>query len=384
MPGIYIHIPFCLQKCNYCNFYSEIGPREKYTNYLEALKIEINKYQTDEFWANAVFNTIYLGGGTPSILSIQQIEKLLSGLNNGFHFVDSPEITLEVNPETVDYEKLIHLKEAGINRLNIGIQSFHEAELKLLNRIHSAQQGLKIIKDAQKAGFENLGIDLIFGIPGQTLKMWQTNLKHAISLEIQHLSTYGLTYEPGTPLSRLAEEGKIALCPETLERDMYWETIDYLSAAGFEHYEISNFARPGFRSQHNQIYWRDEPYLGLGASAHSFQPSQRWWNVNSLAIYQKKLLQGEPPVQSRETLTEEQQILEFIMLGLRRKEGIDLSGFEQKFAINFLSHFENVLEKLNFYQNNSNANKWLVLENGYLRLTRAGFMIYDEICGQFV
>jgi oxygen-independent coproporphyrinogen-3 oxidase len=386
MPGIYLHLPFCLQKCNYCDFYSIVATPLQISGYCEALLREIQIRAAQPAWQRLLYETIYLGGGTPSLLTPAQVEQLLKTLRQAFQFAPEPEITLEVNPETVDQGKLTAFQASGVNRVNIGIQSFHPRELQRLERIHSAVQARKSLIAARDAGFQNIGLDLIFAIPNQTLAGWQENLTQALDFSPQHLATYSLTFEPGTPLTRALTAGQVHRCPEARERKLYLATIARLTGAGYEHYEISNFARPGYRSRHNQIYWREEPYLGLGAAAHSFSPPQRTWNVASVTEYQQTLSAGQLPPAASEILNREQQMLEWIMLGLRRKEGLNLKKFEGKFQVPFQIHYCRVLEKLTSPAATSTSRAtlpWFEWTSDAFRLTPAGWLVYDQICREF-
>ncbi|MCI0512900.1 radical SAM family heme chaperone HemW [candidate division KSB1 bacterium] len=387
MPGIYLHLPFCLQKCNYCDFYSITATPLEIAGYHEALLREIQLQAVQPRWQKLLYTTIYLGGGTPSLLTPAQVEQLLKALRQTFQFAARPEITLEVNPETVDQAKLSAFHASGVNRVNIGIQSFQPRELSRLNRIHRAVQARKSLVAAGVAGFQNIGLDLIFAIPGQTLADWQENLTQALDYSPQHLATYSLTFEPGTPLTRALNAGQVRRCPESRERKLYLATIARLTGAGYEHYEISNFARPGYRSRHNQIYWREEPYLGLGAAAHSFSPPQRTWNVASVAAYQLALSTGRLPQAASEILSRDQQMLEWIMLGLRRKEGLDLKAFESKFQTPFQIQYRHVLEKLTSPDRARTPRStlpWFEWTSDAFRLTSAGWLVYDQICREFV
>jgi oxygen-independent coproporphyrinogen-3 oxidase len=386
MPGIYIHIPFCLQKCSYCDFYSVKSTDATIQRYLLDLKREILLYQEESKWRELKFQTIYFGGGTPSILESGQIFEIIQLIKNIFQIESNAEITLEMNPETVNPEKLRDFFQIGINRLNLGIQSFDMTELRILNRIHSVSKAIESIELARIAGFTNLGLDFIFGIPGQSLADWLKNLKHAVSFRPEHLSIYGLTIEPRTLLAKKVAGGELIPCPEELERQMFLETIHFLRENGFEHYEISNYARPGFRSQHNQIYWREEPYLGFGASAHSFNPPVRYWNVANLNDYHEFLTQNQFPRKEVEILTPEQQKIEWIFLGLRRREGLDFMVFNQRFNCDFFIEYRGALKQLgiNYFTGQKIESEYLVIENEYIKLTETGFLVYNEICVKFV
>jgi oxygen-independent coproporphyrinogen-3 oxidase len=386
MPGIYIHIPFCLQKCSYCDFYSVKSTDATIQRYLLDLKKEILLYQEESEWRELKFQTIYFGGGTPSILESGQIFEIIQLIKKNFQIESNAEITLEVNPETVNPEKLRDFYQIGINRLNLGIQSFDMTELRILNRIHSVSKAIESIESARTAGFTNLGLDFIFGIPGQRLADWRKNLNLAVSFRPEHLSIYGLTIEPRTLLAKKVASGELIPSPEELERQMFLETVHYLRENGYEHYEISNYARPGFRSQHNQIYWREEPYLGFGASAHSFNLPVRYWNVANLNGYHESLMQNQFPRKETEILTSEQQKIEWIFLGLRRREGLDFMAFNQRFNCDFFTEYRTALKQLgiNNFTGQKIESEYLVIENEYIKLTETGFLVYNEICAKFV
>jgi len=387
MAGLYIHIPFCRRKCLYCNFFSKVASAAEMKTYLADLNQEIFLRSRQKEWAELNYTSVYFGGGTPSLLLPEEIAHLLNNLRQCFSISPPSEITLEVNPDTVNREQFIALREIGINRINIGIQSFQSRELKLLQRIHDEQRAKQCLLEARLAGFKNIGVDLIFGIPGQRLADWQTNLSQALEFYPEHIATYGLTMEENTPLARAVKTGGLSLCPEENERQMYLAAHSLLNAAGYEHYEISNFARSTFRSQHNQLYWCGEKYLGLGASAHSFLGPTRSWNFADLRQYHQRLIRHQLPIQATEQLTREQQMLEFILLGFRRKEGISMVEFECRFKLNFFKYYQAVLEKLGVFNKKGKIrshSQLLEYEHDYLRLTVEGFLVYDEICAQFV
>jgi len=386
MPGIYIHIPFCLQKCSYCDFYSVKSTDASILRYLLDLKKEILLYQEESKWRKLKFQTIYFGGGTPSILEPGHLFEIIQLIKSIFQIDSDAEMTLEVNPETVHLEKLLAFHQIGINRLNLGIQSFDPGELRILNRIHTDSKARESIESTRMAGFKNMGLDLIFGIPDQSLSNWLKNLQQALSFQPEHLSIYGLTIEPRTLLAKKIASGELISCPEELERQMFLETIHFLNENGYEHYEISNYARPGFRSQHNQIYWREEPYLGFGASAHSFYSPVRYWNVANLNGYHEPLTQDQFPRKEVETLTIEQQKIEWIFLGFRRREGLDFVAFNQRFNCDFFTEYRSALKQLgiNNFTGQKIKSEYLVIENEYIKLTEAGFLVYNEICAKFV
>ncbi len=374
--SLYIHVPFCLTKCDYCDFYSRRGLPEEIDRYIVAARQEMAWYSTHPVFSTVEFETLYFGGGTPSLLSPEAIERLVAQAQQCFRWISDPEITLEANPETVSLERLIAFRSLGINRLSLGIQSFSNAELQRLGRIHRAHQAEQSIAWAYQAGFDNISLDLIFAIPNQSLKQWQTNLQRALSFKPKHLSIYGLTIEPGTRLHQRIGSGELRRLSETTERRMYLWSIEALTQANYHHYEISNFSVPGFECRHNMNYWNGRYYLGIGPAAHSYWGNLRHWNVKSLSVYLERLNTGASPVGGEEQLTSQQQMLEFIYLNLRTSAGIDLSEFEAKFNVPFLSNFQSVLDKLKGHRDGD----LFQLQQHHLILTPAGKVLFDEIC----
>ena len=320
MPGIYIHIPFCRQACHYCNFHFSTSMKLK-NGFLEALLNEISLQKN--FLRAEVIETIYFGGGTPSLLSAEEIKTILEDIRSNYEVVAEAETTLEANPDDITFEKLTSWKQAGINRLSIGIQSFFEEDLKWMNRAHNAAQAEKCLGLAYDAGFDNLSIDLIFGAPTLTDSNWKYNVEKAISFNITHLSCYCLTVEPRTPLEKLINKKKLDGINSEDQARQFLLLLDWLSRAGYEQYEISNFCLPGKRSKHNSSYWLGKKYLGLGPSAHSFDGNSRRWNVANNAIYIQSLQKNIVPFEM-EILTPAQKLNEWIMTSLRTKEGLKL------------------------------------------------------------
>ena len=295
LPGLYIHIPFCRTKCPYCDFYSVTGV-SKIPDFLVALEKEME--MAGQAWA--CFDTVYIGGGTPSILSPGQIERVLSAVRKNFPLAPAVEITLEANPADLSLSFLESLKTIGIHRLNLGVQSFDPNALEFLGRRHSVGQAVSALESARQAGFADLGLDLIYGIPGQTMNSWMSTLSRAASFSPEHISCYQLTLERGTPIGKASEEGKFSLPPEGEQLSFFMATSEALEKAGFIHYEVSNFARgTRFASRHNQKYWEHTPYLGLGPGAHSFCGRKRWWNDRSVDRYIAAIEAGEPPGERR-------------------------------------------------------------------------------------
>ena len=323
--GLYIHVPFCRKKCLYCDFPSGTDI-SLIPDWLVALDREMKLYPD---FAPQV-DTLYLGGGTPSLLAADELSVLLEGLKEHFEFSSDTEITLEANPDDLNQKILRNYQELGVNRLSLGVQSFDDRELAFLGRRHDAAQARNALAWAREAGFANLGVDLIYGLPGQTLEHWHRNLKTAVSFGPQHLSCYQLTLEGGTPLAHRQATGQFQPPPEELERDFFLFTSKFLEGQGYLHYEISNFARGvEFRSRHNIKYWNHTPYLGLGPAAHSYRDGRRWWNHRSLKDYCLALSKGEAPVAGGEVLTPEQRRLEALYLGMRTRDGVDLKLMQE-------------------------------------------------------
>lgn len=312
MAGLYVHIPFCKKRCLYCDFFSTTL-LERREEYVEALLREIQA-RRDE--AGEVIRTIYIGGGTPSTLEAQDIHRLLEAA--GTH--DAEEVTMELNPGDATPSYLQALRKTGINRLSIGIQSFQDDLLRLIGRRHNATQAVEAVQMAQEAGFDNLSIDLMYALPTQTMEQWKTDIETALRLGIQHISCYGLMYEEGTVMTQCVEAGTLEAIDEDTENAMYDYLCERLKEAGFVHYEVSNFALPGFEAKHNSSYWDGTPYIGVGAGAHSYIGNVRSWNVSELEAY----IRGEA-VREQETLTERDLYNERIMLGLRTRQGISSS-----------------------------------------------------------
>ena len=335
MAGIYIHIPFCKQKCHYCNFFSVASARLKDEFMIALLKeIEMRK----DYLGYETVNTIYFGGGTPSLLLISDLALIIEHLS--YHFTIDPyaEITLEANPDDITEEKANDWNNSPVNRLSIGIQSFFDDDLQYLNRVHNAGQAIRAIDIVRKAGFKNLTIDLIYGIPTLTDEKWAKNLETFFSLDIPHLSAYALTVEQKTPLALLIEKGKYGPINEDLSVRHFKILLDHARAHDFIHYEISNFAKEGYYSKHNSLYWLGGLYLGLGPSAHSFNGVSRQWNVSNISQY-IKLDDFQNSVEEKEVLTIEQRYNEYVMTSLRTAWGCDTVHILNVFGENYESHF---------------------------------------------
>jgi len=328
MAGIYIHIPFCKQACTYCNFHFSTN-LDLQNDFTAALLKEIALRKT--YIQGETIETIYFGGGTPSLLSSQAVYQILDAVSRHFRIGQNPEITLETNPDDINMNHLHKWKKAGINRLSIGVQSFFSEDLIWMNRAHNGEQAVQAVEDSKNAGFDNFSLDLIYGSPGLTDEKWNFNLQKAISLEPAHISCYALTVEPKTALYNMIKTKKsVAVDPEK-QASQFLTGIQKLEAAGFEHYEISSFARPGKPSRHNSSYWQSKKYLGLGPSAHSFDGTSRQWNISNNALYIKSLMAGQLSYES-ENLLPKDLLNEYIMTSLRTTEGLDLQHVTEHFG----------------------------------------------------
>jgi putative oxygen-independent coproporphyrinogen III oxidase len=321
LPGLYIHVPFCRGKCPYCDFYS-VPALSLIERWHSAIEQEALLYR-EHF---SLFDSLYVGGGTPSVLSADSFQRLLHILRNAYAFAADTEVTVELNPEDTTAALFKALRSSGVNRLSFGVQSFDDRELTFLKRRHTARDARVALETSRSAGFENISIDLMYLIPGQSEESWLCSLEEALSFAPAHLSCYQLTCEARTPFGRMKADGQIAVPDEETERRFFLLTSRFLRDHGFIHYEISNFARDEKSiSRHNQKYWRHIPYLGLGPAAHSFDGTMRWWNARSVKTYCKALAAGERPVEGSETLTTEQLRLERLYLGLRTRAGVLLT-----------------------------------------------------------
>ncbi|HXB28618.1 MAG TPA: radical SAM family heme chaperone HemW [Puia sp.] len=328
MAGIYIHIPFCKQACNYCNFHFSTNLALQ-NDFTDALLKEIELRRT--YLSNEPIETIYFGGGTPSLLPLPAIRNILNSIYRNFSISADPEISLESNPDDMTLSNLKAWKEYGINRLSIGVQSFFKDDLIWMNRAHNAQQAIEAIENTITAGFENFSLDLIFGLPELTYENWIENLKKAISLNPFHISCYALTVEPKTALYKMIQMKKTADIKPEKQARQFLTAIQLLEAAGYEHYEISSFSKPGKRSRHNSSYWQSKKYLGLGPAAHSFDGTSRQWNISNNAIYIKSLMEGKLNMES-ENLLPRDLLNEYIMTSLRTMEGLDLQKVSNLFG----------------------------------------------------
>lgn len=368
MAGIYVHIPFCKSRCIYCGFFS--------TTSLEQCHAYVNRVVDEltcrhDFLGEESVDTIYFGGGTPSQLPLEELERLFTAIYNIYNVREGAEVTLEGNPDDMTPAMLDGLKRLGVNRLSMGVQTFSDERLRFLHRRHTAAQAIEAVRHAQQVGFENISIDLMFGFPKQTLEEWKADVQTALSLQVQHLSAYSLMYEEGTALGRLLEKGQVEEVDEEVSLQMYEYLMDALSAAGYQHYEISNFSLPGMASRHNSSYWHGVPYLGVGAGAHSYDGKNRYYNRDSLTRY----LSGEPLVM--EPLTQEERYDEFVFTGLRTAEGIRLDNLEERFGQKLLAYC------LQNAQKHLDAGR-LMQDGNVLRLTRKGLFVSNDVMSDFM
>ena len=364
-PGLYLHVPFCRSKCRYCDFYS-VASLASVPAWLNAVKREMLLYK-EKF---PRFDSLYLGGGTPSVLDERDLALLLERVFENFAFCPGSEMSMEANPDSLTEDKLRTVKDLGINRISLGVQSLDDADLKYLGRIHDSKQALKALDTTRSGGFANVSVDLMYGLETQNLPGWKKTVDRILEFRPEHISCYQLSFEKGSPLWKMKEAGKVRPIGEKLQSAFFIWTSRYLGRHGYYHYEISNFANVAdgrkMTCRHNQKYWRHVPYLGLGPSAHSFQAGSRWWNVKSINKYCQRLEEGEMPVEGSEVLTREQLELESLDLGLRTREGVDLhapgGGLRNAKA----------LEELR-------KSGLVKVSNGRIQPTRKGFLVADSL-----
>ena len=366
---IYLHIPFCKQKCSYCNFHFSTSLHFK-EEMIAAIKKEIFLRKDDLQDKN--LKSLYFGGGTPSILKVDELKSIIDEVLKYFSFNEDIEITLEANPDDLDQLFLKELAQTEINRLSIGTQSFFNEDLMLMNRAHNAGEAESSIKRAQDFGFENISIDLIYGSPTSNFEIWKENLNKTIELEVPHVSSYALTVEPKTALNQWIKQQKVAAPKEAEQNREFYYMSDFLKDHGFDHYEISNFGKPGFHSRHNSAYWKSQEYLGIGPSAHSYNGSnERSWNIANNKLYIDSLGQNKVPKET-EILSEADQFNEMIMIGLRTFWGVDLAVLNEKFGDEVLEHFRKEIQfKL--------ADGILLIENGHLKIPEKHWFMADGI-----
>lgn len=374
--GIYVHIPFCIKKCNYCDFPSLPGMDDYFHDYADAVCREIGSV-SGKFSDKLLVDTIFFGGGTPSVLPSRCISKISDTLSKSFDISENAEISIEINPGTITREKAVVYKELNFNRLSIGLQSANNSLLKFMGRIHTREMFEECVELVQNCGFSNINADVIFGIPNQTMKDFQETVDFVLSKGVTHVSCYSLKIEEGTPWYELDEKGKLPAINEELEREMYYWAIERLKDSGLIHYEISNFAKPGFQCRHNLKYWTDKPYVGFGAAAHSYMNDVRYSNIENPVEYIKRINEGKSPVAASENIGSCEKLSERFILGLRLIEGVDLKQLEQEFGSEALKKYDKRIKML------MNKNL-LCLENGMLKLTKAGLDFANLVWLEFI
>ena len=368
MAAVYFHVPFCKQACHYCNFHFSTSLKHK-TSILEAMLVELD-LRKQELPSESIINSIYFGGGTPSLLFSDDIKSLIERVNAHFIISDDVEITLEMNPDDYRANYLEELKLVGVNRLSVGIQSFHEEELKLMNRAHNAEEAFRILKKIDML-FDNFSLDLIYGLPKSNLKSWKKNIEYALQFNPKHISSYVLTVEPKTVLNHQVEKNEVEVLGEEGVLAQFNYLVNRLENEGFDHYELSSFGKPGFRSVNNSAYWSGKSYLGIGPSAHSFDGLTRSWNVSNNNKYLKGISSKEPLIE-REILTKADRYNEYLMTGLRTENGVSLDYIHE----NFGSHFKELLEKEAQVQIASQVLFW---DGDTLKVTRESMFLVDGI-----
>jgi putative oxygen-independent coproporphyrinogen III oxidase len=382
--GIYVQVPFCSSKCSFCNFSSRVGGRDELQRYSEALRAEIQDlpgFYSRSGFANRLsslpVDTIYFGGGTPTLLGSDRLQGLIEGLEQSFELRSPLEFTVETTPGSADDDLLRRLRQLSVNRLSIGAQSFNDAELRAVGRLHSADDTLSLVKRARDAGFSNISLDLIAGLPLQTEDSWRASLRSAIALEPEHISVYLFEVDEKSRLgAEVIQHGQRYSAGSVPSEDFmawaYEHAREALTSEGYAQYEISNFARPGYESAHNRKYWRLEPYLGLGAGAHSFDGERRWANITDPELYSQKLRQGDSPIVNLRSLSREEQIEEFFFLGLRQRCGVDLQAGEERWGADHLAQWTPVIQELL-------EEGWIDRRGNHIRLLERAYLISNEI-----
>ena len=365
--GIYIHIPFCKQACHYCDFHFSTSLKKK-DEMILALAKEIEMRKSE--FQNEIVETIYFGGGTPSILPISDLKFLIDEVYRNYKVAENPEITVEANPDDLSEERIIELSKNKVNRLSIGIQSFFEDDLKLMNRAHNSEEAQKCLEIATQY-FDNISLDLIYGIPGSSNEKWKQNIEKALSFGIPHISSYALTVEPKTALDKFIQKGVIKAPDDEVAQEQFHILVATLKENGFIHYELSNFSKPDYFSKNNSSYWLGKKYIGIGPSAHSYDGKNRGWNISNNGLYIKSIQANEIPIET-ENLTETDRYNEYIMTGLRTIWGVSLARIEQEFGEKFLTYLNN--QSVKFI-----ADDLLSLSDGILTTTKKGKFLTDGI-----
>ena len=371
MAGIYLHIPFCKKACHYCDFHFSTSPQYK-DLMVKALRSEI--ILRKDYTGQEQIETIYFGGGTPSLLSADELQVLISEITNHYPVSSSAEITLEANPDDLNPQKVKELRQTLINRFSIGVQSFFEEDLKWMNRAHNAREAQSAVKRVQDAGFENITVDLIYGYPLLSDDKWKSNIQQLIELQVPHISSYSITVEPATALASFIHSGKQKPMDETQSAGQFLMLMEQLQEAGFEHYEISNFAKPDMYSRHNSNYWQGVPYLGIGPSAHSYNGDTRQWNVSNNSRYIEAIQQKKIPSEI-ETLSTENRVNEFIMTSLRTSWGMNLDTISKQFGSDYAAEIQNGLEPFL-------DKSWIITKDQIVTLTTEGKLFADHIASE--
>lgn len=375
MLGLYIHIPFCVTKCKYCDFNSfkiDLNEKIKYLNYLgEEMKLYKEEIKNREI------DSVFVGGGTPSILNENEINILFEKIKENFNIKSNAEITMECNPGTLTLNKLKVMKKSGVNRLSIGLQAVQNHHLKYIGRIHTFEEFEKNYHDAKQMGFDNINIDLMYALPNQSREDWMESLEKVVKLNPTHISAYSLILEENTELFKMYERDEFNLLEENTDIEMYEYTIDYLKSHGYNQYEISNYAKDNFECKHNVLYWKCEEYVGIGASASGYFNGIRYNNICELDNYEKMILEGEKPIEWEEKLSIKDEIEESIFLGLRMNEGIQISDFKEKYNFDFEKEYKNEIEKLSKME-------LIEIDNNLMKLTQKGREISNSVFVEFI
>jgi len=373
--GIYLHIPFCASRCHYCNFATGGYESELAKRYVAALLCEIERAEKTD--AMCRVDTIYFGGGTPTTLSIEQLAAILDACHQKFEVAADAEITTEANPGTISLEYFQGLRSIGFNRISFGVQSFDNAELKMIDRVHNAQEARAAVHLARQSGFKNISIDLIAGLPEQQITTWQRNLQEAFALDTEHLSVYLLELYKDAPLLHRIERGELRAIDEDVTVAMYYALVDEAARHGYEHYELSNWARPGFESRHNLKYWMGAPYWAFGVSAAGYDGETRWSNTRNMHEYLQRVENGESPVQERIALDDEDKQSEAIFLKLRLQDGVDLQTHQTRFGVDVKTRYAEELTRLR-------EAGLIEMQNNRLIISRAGKVLANEVFQAFV
>ena len=375
MLGLYIHIPFCVTKCKYCDFNSfkiDLNEKIKYLNYLgEEMKLYKEEIKNREI------DSVFVGGGTPSILNENEINILFEKIKENFNIKSNAEITMECNPGTLTLNKLKVMKKSGVNRLSIGLQAVQNHHLKYIGRIHTFEEFEKNYHDAKQMGFDNINIDLMYALPNQSREDWMESLEKVVKLNPTHISAYSLILEENTELFKMYERDEFNLLDENTDIEMYEYTINYLKSHGYNQYEISNYAKDNFECKHNVLYWKCEEYVGIGASASGYFNGIRYNNICELDNYEKMILEGEKPIEWEEKLSIKDEIEESIFLGVRMNEGIQISDFKEKYNFDFEKEYKNEIEKLSKME-------LIEIDNNRMKLTQKGREISNSVFVEFI